>query len=306
MMTQPHIVVVGSSNTDLVVRAAHLPAPGETVLGGTFLTAHGGKGANQAVAAARLGGHVTFVARLGTDSFGDAAAEHFRSEGIDTRFLIRDPDAPTGVALIGVDESTGENAIIVASGANARLNVSDVAHASEAIRSAAVLVCQLESPLDTVYAAMRTADAAGVPVILNPAPAQPLPDEILALVTVLTPNQGEAALLAGVTGSSPTEAAHSLLGRGVRSVVVTLGAAGALLVDGEGERHIAGHHFENVIDTTAAGDCFTGALAVAIGEGHNLEYAVRFANAAAAISVTRLGAQPSLPMRAEVEELIHR
>jgi ribokinase len=301
-MTQIRIVVVGSSNTDLVVRAPRLPMPGETVLGGAFLRAHGGKGANQAVAAARLGAQVTFVARLGCDSFGDEAVAHFAAEGLDTRYVVRDPDVHSGVALIGVDEGRGENSIIVAPGANMRLSVQDIKAAEEAIRSASVVVCQLEVPLETVAAALSIARAAGVRTILNPAPAQPLPDELLRLATVLTPNEGEAALLAGDPGLAPAEDARILRKRGVANVLVTLGSEGALLVNEEGETHIPGRKVTNVVDTTAAGDCFTGALAVAIGEGRSLEQAAQFAGTAAAISVTRSGAQPSLPTRAEVEE----
>lgn len=302
-MTQIRIVVVGSSNTDLVVRAPRLPAPGETVLGGAFLRAHGGKGANQAVAAARLGAQVTFVARLGRDSFGDEAAAHFAAEGLDTRYLGRDPEAPSGVALIGVDVGRGENAIIVAPGANMRLSVQDIEAAEEAIRSASVVVCQLEVPLEAVAAALSVARAAGVTTILNPAPAQPLPEEFLRLATVLTPNEGEAALLAGDPGLAPAEAARILRKRGVANVLVTLGPEGALLVNEAGETRIPARRAPEVVDTTAAGDCFTGALAVAIGEGRSLEQAAQFAGTAAAISVTRSGAQPSLPTRAEVDAL---
>ena len=200
-MTQPaRIVVVGSSNTDMVVRAPRLPRPGETVLGGTFAMTPGGKGANQAVAAARLGGQVTFIARVGTDVFGDNALRGFEAEGIDTRCVIRDPDFPTGVALIGVDEGTGENSILVAPGANAALNVADIDRAAEAIQSADVVVCQMEVRLDVVIAALELAHRAGVTTILNPAPASPLPDYAWSYVSVLTPNRAELDAL----GNAPT------------------------------------------------------------------------------------------------------
>ena len=304
MAEGPRVVVVGSSNTDMVVRAPHLPAPGETVLGGEFAMLPGGKGANQAVAAARLGGRVSFVARVGADVFGDNAVRGFEAEGIVTDRIVRDPAAPSGVALIGVDQQRGENAIIVAPGANGRLSPDDIARAADVIRSADAVLCQLEIPVETVAAALTLARDAGVLTVLNPAPAQALPPELLANVSLLTPNEAEAAFLAGGAGS-PAEAARELRGRGVGTVIVTLGAAGALIVSENGEQHIAGRRVANVVDTTAAGDCFTGALAVALGEKHSLEYAVHFANAAAALSVTRLGAQPSLPTRAETRHFLH-
>ena len=293
------VVVVGSSNTDMIVRVPRLPAPGETVLGGAFSTAPGGKGANQAVAAARLGADVTFVARVGTDTFGQQAVAGFQAEGIDCQFVLQDPDAPSGVALIGVDDGTGENSILVASGANALLSEGDIERAQSAIEGADVLLCQLESPLPTVQAALRLARAAGVITVLNPAPAQALPDDLLALVDVLTPNETEAAELTGE--STPEDAAPVLLGHGAKSVLVTLGAAGVLLAAADGITHFPGIRVPNVADTTAAGDCFSGALAVALAEGHTLSDGVRFAQRAAALSVTKTGAQPSLPTRTEVD-----
>lgn len=298
------IVVVGSSNTDMVARAPRLPRPGETILGSAFVSAPGGKGANQAVAAARLGAQVTFVARIGLDALGDAALRGFEAEGIDTRFVIRDSDAPSGVALIGVDENTGENAIIVAPGANAHLSVADIARAGDAIRGADVLVCQLETPLVTVGAALEMARNAGVTTILNPAPAQILPLALLANVSVLTPNETEAALLAGPGARTPTQIAYGLRQQGVGSVVMTLGARGALVSTEVADTPIEAFPPVKVVDTTAAGDCFTGALAVALAEGHNVERAVRFACAAASLSVETQGAQPSLPTRAAVDSRV--
>jgi ribokinase len=299
------IVVVGSSNTDMVVKTPHLPAPGETVLGGEFVMAAGGKGANQAVAAARLGAEVTFVARVGQDVFGEQALAGFEREGMITEYVTADPAAASGVALIFVDE-TGENSIAVASGANAHLSPGDVRKARRAIETADVLLVQLETPVETVLAAARMAHQAGVRVILNPAPApaDPLPAELLACVDILTPNENELALLAGGP-ASVEQAAGQVLGRGVGTVIVTLGARGALIATPDARLPVPSFPVE-AVDTTAAGDAFNGGLAVALAEGKGLTEgkeltgAVRFANACGALATTRLGAQPSLPTRDEV------
>ncbi len=300
------IVVVGSSNTDLVVRAPRLPRPGETLLGGEFLQAAGGKGANQAVAAARLmarsNGQVALVARLGTDAWGDTALAGFNAENIHTALVVRDPDAPSGTALLTVDAQTGENTIVVAGGANARLCPADVQAASALLQNAKVVLCQLEIPLPTVQAALEIAHAAQATAILNPAPAQALPPDLLRLVSILTPNQTEAAALTGF--SDPAQAASALVSRGVPIVLVTLGAQGVLLATPNGTRVLPGFAVMHAQDTTAAGDCFCGALAAALAEGQALEDAIRFAQAAAAICVTRQGAQPSLPRRAEVARFL--
>ncbi|MEE8446877.1 MAG: ribokinase [Gemmatimonadota bacterium] len=298
----PRIVVVGSSNTDLVVRAPALPGPGETVLGSSFLVTPGGKGANQAVAAARLGARVTLVVRLGADDFGDRALAALGREGIDTRFVARDAEAASGVALIVVSES-GENAIAVAPGANMRLTAADVDRAAPAIREADMLLLQLETPLPTVRHAATLAMKAGVPVILNPAPAAPLAGELLSRVSVLTPNELEAAALTGASAygvDAARQAAQRLHASGVANVVITLGREGALMEGEAGSGHVPGCTV-TAVDTTAAGDAFNGALAVALAEGASLEHAVRFANRAAALSITRPGAQPSLPTREAVE-----
>jgi ribokinase len=303
----PSIVVVGSSNTDMIIRLERIPRPGETILGGEFLRAAGGKGANQAVGAARAGGDVTLIARIGRDVFGDEALAGWKRDGIDVRHVVRDRAAPSGVALIFVAKD-GENSIAVASGANAGLAPADIKKSAKVIRSAAMLVMQLETPAETVEAAAEMAANAGVRVILNPAPARPLPDALLERVSILTPNETEAELLTGikVTDAAAAEkACASLRARGVRTVIVTLGHRGAFLADIDGQQLIPGFKV-NAVDTTAAGDIFNGALAVALAEGKPLHAAVRFASAAAALSVTRLGAQPSAPRRREVDAFLKK
>ena len=302
------IVVVGSINVDLVVRVATLPRPGETVLGGRFASVPGGKGANQAVAAARAGGRTTFVARVGDDSMGHAAINAFRAEGIETDFITITPHGPTGVALILVDAS-GENSIAVAGGANDRLCTDDIERARPAIEAADVILLQLEVPLEAVAHAVTIARAAGTRVILNPAPARPLPAAILARVDILTPNETEGESLAS-QGDAPAPSAAdadalagTLLGLGPRAVVVTRGAAGALVATAEDRTHVAAFPVEPR-DTVAAGDVFNGCLAVMLAEGLDLVAATRFAAAAAAISVTREGAQTSAPRRGEIEAFL--
>lgn len=304
-MERKSIVVVGSSNTDMVIRVARIPKPGETILGGEFDTAPGGKGANQAVAAQRAGGDVTFVARIGKDVFGEQALEGFRAEGIHVDHITTDKSAPSGVALIFVG-ADGQNSIAVASGANAQLSRSDIKNAASAFDRAGVLLMQLETPLPTVQLAAQMAAAREIPVILNPAPACPLPDALLRRVTILTPNETEAELLTGihVTDSrSAAKAAQALLERGVGTVVMTLGSKGVLVAMTGMERHVPGFKVK-AVDTTAAGDTFNGALAVGLAEGKPLLDAVLFANAAAALSVTKMGAQPSAPTRREIEKLL--
>lgn len=303
MSRSEDVVVVGSVNVDLVVRAARLPRPGETVGGGTFFKAHGGKGANQAVAAARLGAAVGLVARVGSDSFGDEALAHFGREGLRTRHVTRDPTHATGVAVITVD-AAGQNAIAVAPGANAALTPADVDRAADSIRNARVLVTQLETPLETVWHAVRLAAGSGVPVVLNPAPApdRPLPADLLGAVAVLTPNESEATALSGVPvvdEASARRAAVVLRASGVRTVVVTLGERGVLIADATGTELVPAPRVR-AVDTTAAGDAFTGALARYLAAGLDVREAARRACAAASLSVTRVGAQPSLPTAAEL------
>ena len=301
------IVVVGSSNTDLIIRVPRIPKAGETLLGGEFMSAAGGKGANQAVGAARSGGRVALIARVGTDAFGERAIKGLRRDGVDVSCVFRDKLAASGVALIFVARD-GENSIAVAGGANARLSPADVGKAAGVIRAAALLVAQLETPLATVIAAAQVAMKAGVPVILNPAPAQPLPNRLLKLISILTPNETEAELLTGIKVTQEAAAARAcakLRSRGVRTVILTLGARGAYLADTGGQQLVPGFKVK-AVDSTAAGDIFNGALAVALAERKTLRDAVRFANAAAALSVTRLGAQPSAPTRAEIEKFLGR
>jgi len=301
MTKTPRIVVVGSSNTDMVVKAERIPVPGETVTGGQFVMAAGGKGANQAVAAARLGAEVTFVAKLGQDMFGDQAIKNYKREGIVTDLILRDPQHHTGVALIMVDQQ-GENLIAVASGANHALTPKDVEQAAERIRAADVLMLQLETPMETVQFAAQLAADAAVPVILDPAPAAPLEDSLLARVTYLTPNESEAEGLTGIQvrdEASARAAADELLGRGVRHVIVTLGSKGALMAGPDGASFIPSHAVD-ARDTTAAGDAFNGSLASALAKGMYLQEAVRQASLAGALSVTRMGAQPSLPTEEEL------
>ncbi len=296
------VVVVGSSNTDMIVRVPKLPRPGETVLGGRFARAAGGKGANQAVAAARASASVSLVACVGDDDLGRAARAGFEAEGVDTGALVVDEAHASGVALIFVAEG-GENSIAVASGANAALTPAHVEAARALIEGAAVLLLQLETPLETVEAAARIASEAGVRVVLDPAPARELPDALLACVSILTPNAPEASQLTGIDVhdvESAERAARQLCARGAGSACVTLGPSGVVWVRAEEVLRIEGHGVD-AVDTTGAGDVFSGCLAAALARGLTDEAALHFANAGAAISVTREGAQPSAPRLREIE-----
>jgi ribokinase len=301
----PIIAVVGSLNMDLVTRTERRPQPGETLLGQSFAMFVGGKGLNQTIAAARLGAHVRMIGRVGRDDFGAQLTRTLAAEQIDTRHVTHDDAAGSGVATIVVD-GAGDNTIIVVSGANWRLSAADVERAADAIAGADVLVMQLEVPLDAVVRAAEIAHAAGVRVLLNPAPARTLPDELLRLVSILTPNETEARLLTGIEiagDESAERAAHALLARGVGAAVLTLGARGALLVDGERAVRVPGYSVP-VVDTTAAGDAFCGALAVQLARGHTLEQAVRYANAAGALATTVAGAEPAMPRAEAVDRLV--
>jgi len=300
-MEKPKIVVVGSSNTDMVIKLERLPDPGETIIGGDFIMAAGGKGANQAVAASRLGGEVTLIARVGTDLFAKQAIQNFKEEGINTDYIVEDNANPSGVALIFVDRK-GENSIAVASGANNRLSEENVAAAKEIIACAHVMLLQLETPIETVRYAAHLASEAGVKVILNPAPAKQLDEALFRTITVLTPNENETELLTDVKvedEESAKQAAQLLRKKGVTYVIITMGAKGSFLAT-EDRSVLIPTRKVTAVDTTAAGDAFNGALAYALAKEEPLDEAVRFANLAGASSATKLGAQPSLPTLEEL------
>ena len=295
------IVVVGSFNMDLTAYMERMPRPGETVGGHTFKTGPGGKGSNQAVAAARLGAEVTFIGRVGQDVFAQAALDFWQQEGINTDFVGRDPDHATGVAPIWVDDK-GENSIVVVLGANLRITPADIDRAADVIAAADVLIVQLEINFDIVEYALKVAKEKGVKTILNPAPAGKLAPEVVALADYLTPNETELEVLSGKTGDYEA-AARSLLTREGQTAVVTLGSQGAMWLNAGGKATVPTFKV-NVVDTTGAGDAFNGGFAVALGEGKSLEDAVRFGNATAGLSVTKRGTAPSMPTRAEVDALL--
>ena len=301
MSTSKSIIVVGSSNTDMVIQTNKFPVPGETLLGGKFFLFPGGKGANQAVAAARLGGLVTFIAKVGNDIFGEQALQQFKNEGILTEFIISDPSNPSGVALITVD-AKGENTIVVAQGANGALTSEDIQKANKEFENTSIVLMQLEIPLDAVIHTAKLATQHGKKVILNPAPARQLPDTLLKELFIITPNESETEALLGIEITDMNAvhaAAKKLHDKGVAHVIITLGSEGAYLYNAEGGQHIPTTKVKPE-DSTAAGDVFNGALAVAISEGKSVSEAIQFANRAAAISVTRMGAQASAPFRNEL------
>lgn len=301
-MRNPKIVVIGSTNTDMILKLSHIPGPGETVLGGEFSIAQGGKGANQAVASARAGGNVVFISCIGDDQFGQKAIEKLGNEGIETSYIKVIRDVASGIAMINVAE-TGENSISVAPGANSYLFPADIQNAEDVIKMADMILIQLEIPVETVLEAVKIARKFNVPVILNPAPACALSDEILTNVDIITPNEKEAAVLAGAEPEniSIPELAVSLGKKVSGTVIITLGKEGAFYCQNNVGRHINGYKV-NVIDTTAAGDTFNGYLAVSLASGNRLEDAISIANKAASLSVMRLGAQPSIPYYDEVVE----
>lgn len=295
------IIVVGSSNTDMVIKAEKLATPGETVIGGKFLMNAGGKGANQAVATARLGCPTVFVCKIGDDIFGRQARQQFVQEGINTDFVVVDTENPSGVALINVD-AKGENCITVAPGANAHLSIEDIENASSIFERDNILLIQLETPIKTVEYTIQKAYESGLKVILNPAPAAQLSSSVFPFIHTITPNETEAELLTGlkVTDFESAQKAGKVFAElGVQNIIITLGAKGAYLKSADFEGVIEAPQVE-AIDTTAAGDCFSGALAVAIYEEKILSEAVKFACKAASIAVTRMGAQASMPSRAEM------
>lgn len=306
-MSSSKIVVIGSSNTDMIIQLDRIPVPGETVLGGDFSTAAGGKGANQAVAAARAGGDVTFIASVGTDAFGEQAVSGFVKDGINVEHIKKVDGTASGVAFIFVDKQ-GENSIAVASGANLKLLPADILNLKQLIANAGILVLQLEIPMETVKQAAALAHEAGVRVILNPAPARKLDDQLLQSLNIITPNESEAEFLTGIKiedDDSACRAAEILQAKGVECVLLTMGARGVYLANGKHRELIPGFRV-NAVDTTAAGDVFNGALAVALAENKSIHDAVVFANAAAALSVTKLGAQPSAHSRCEIDEFVKR
>jgi len=305
-MSEPGIVVVGSLNADLTVRVPRFPAPGETISGDGFAIVAGGKGANQAAAAGRLGGRVAMIGQVGADANGTLLRDALNASGVDARLVAVDEAAATGVAVITID-ANGENEIVLAAGANGTYAPERLAPALGALRAARVVLLQLEIPLATVMRAAAEARSAGAVVVLDPAPAVPIPDQLLALADYVTPNERELAILAGrqPTGDDTTlddvdAMARTVLERRAQRVLVKLGARGARLVTLDGLQSWPARHV-HAVDTTAAGDAFNGALAVALTEGATLDQAVRFATIAASISVTRAGAQPSLPSRTEVD-----
>lgn len=299
------IVVVGSSNTDMIIQVKKIPKLGETVIGRKFSSAAGGKGANQAIAAVRAGGNVTFISRIGSDIFGDTLLKGFIKDGLNAANIIRDLKESSGVALIFVDEHGG-NSIAVAAGANAKLSPEDINEKRDIISNAGILLMQLEIPLETIESAASIAIENDVKIILNPAPAQNLSDNLLRNISIITPNEVEAEVLTGVSIKNEEDAekaAKIMMGKGVGAVIITLGPRGAFIFSNTYKGLLPSYKVKTV-DSTAAGDVFNGALAVAISEGQDLLDAARFANAAAALSVTKLGAQLSIPYKEEIHRLL--
>ena len=302
------VVILGVFVADTAYRAARQPRMGETILGESFALGPGGKGSNQAVAAARAGAETHFVSRIGRDAFGALARETWAEAGV-TPAVAEDPDAATGAAYIFVEAASGDNAIIIVPGAAGLLSVADVEARAELIAGAAVFATQLEQPMEAAMAGLRLAREAGVRTILNPAPAAELPEGMLALVDIATPNESEAEALTGVSVRGPDDAARAaaaLRERGAGAAIVTLGEAGAFHAGPGGAFHVPAMRAGPVAETTGAGDAFNGGLAAALAEGMAMREAIRFATATAAISVTRPGTAPSMPRRAEIEALLAR
>jgi len=300
------VTVMGSFVVDLMARAPHLPRTGETVKGDGFLIGPGGKGSNQGVAAHKAGAEVDMITKIGTDEFGRIALESFEGAGMSTRYVLQDPGLATGAALIMVDENTGDNKILVALGACSCLTKADIEAARDVIEANPVFLTQLETNMEAVETGLRIAAGKGVSIILNPAPACEVPDELLALVDILTPNETEASIISGVTVSTPEDAekaARVLMGKGTKSVVITMGSQGVFAITGE-EAHFIPSIEVAAIDATGAGDAFSGALASAIAEGKGFFEAVEFANVAAALSVTKIGTAPAMPPRDEIDRMM--
>jgi len=302
---KPSICIVGSSNIDLVVKSKRLPLRGETILGGEFLMVPGGKGANQAVAAAKLGAEVFFIAKLGNDIFGTQSFTNFKKEGVNTRFVTRTDKASSGVASIAVDEG-GNNTIVVAPGANHLLTPQDVKKARSQIASCGAVVAQLEIPLKTVEFTARLANKFGIPFILDPAPARKLSNELLAKTDIIKPNETEAQILTGIEVANihtAAKAAKKLLSRGVKTVIITMGSKGCFLMNNQISEFFPARKVK-AVDSTAAGDAFVGGLAFCIAQGKSITEAIKFAGSVAALSVTKMGAQSSMPDMKEVEKFI--
>ncbi|MGE5431317.1 MAG: ribokinase [Syntrophomonadaceae bacterium] len=301
-MNTKGILVVGSANMDMVVVCEDFPKPGETILGRQFGMFAGGKGANQAVCSAKLGGNTFFVGKMGNDIFRDKLSQNMKSDGVKLDYLLIDNSEPTGIALISVN-GYGQNEIVVVSGSNMKLMPEDIKLHEEAFKNAGVVITQLEIPLETVMETARIAKEQGAVFILNPAPARRLPDELLNLVDYITPNEIELGMLSGIPvidTDSAVLSAKRLVDMGVKNVIVTLGAKGALLVDGKRSELFSTREVD-VVDSTAAGDAFNGSLAFALAEGKTIDEAVKFANTVASYSVTRLGAQTSMPTMDEIK-----
>ena len=300
-MSPKTILVIGSSNTDMTAKTAELPRPGETVLGGVFTMGAGGKGANQAVAAQRLGGKVKFICKVGKDMFGDNSIAQYEKEGLDTSGILRS-ELPSGVALIYVD-SHAENCIVVASGANGDLTEDDIEKSRKDLESCDILLLQLESPIPSVLKAAKIAHQAGKTVVLNPAPACPLPEELFRNIDLFIPNETELSTFSGMPVTSQEEAqaaAKAMQAKGVGKLIVTMGSKGALICEGGPSVFVPAHKVK-AVDTTAAGDTFCGALCVAISEGKSLKEAAEFACAASALTVQKMGAQNSIPYRKDLK-----
>ena len=296
------VTVVGSFMYDLVATAPRRPKTGETLIGDSFGMFLGGKGANQAIAASRAGAIVSMVGRLGNDLFGDQFLEKFSEEGINTDFVIQDTENGTGVGMPLIDAS-GDNSIVIIPQANMALSVENIDQAESSIADSDVLVLQCEVPMEANQRAAEIANKTDTLVILNPAPACEIPDALLSLVDIITPNESETEILTGMpteTDNQAIEAAHLLLSKGIETVILTLGSRGSFLLTKKMEKLIPAYSVE-VVDTTAAGDAFCGALAASLAHGINIEKSVKIANAAGALAVTKLGAEPSLPSREEIQ-----
>ena len=299
------IVVFGSFVVDLTARTPRLPTPGETVKGSTFKMGPGGKGSNQAVAAHRAGADMTLITKVGKDLFGKVATDFYASEGIDTTYVFEDDNTESGIALITVDENTSQNEIVVVSGACGNITDEDVEAVRDVIASAGILLLQLEVNTDALYKVIEIAHQAGVTIVLNPAPAAPIPDEIMQKIDIVTPNETEAQVLTGVkveTEEDAKRAAAVFLEKGVKQVVITMGALGAFATDGQ-KSELVGRLNVNAIDTTGAGDAFNGGFATALAEGKDLFTALRYGNVTGALSVTKLGTAPAMPYKEEIQKL---